>query len=113
MTQRDIARIGPAPTAFEVHREETQARATLEFASELAKRATERAAKGASLLGTASALPHRRNTLRSGPDGWLAAVRDAHALLGQVLAEVEQPDEAPVIKFRAAAGLRAGHRGER
>ena len=78
----------PELSAFEVRRRDVAIRTTLELAGEMAKAAAEKAAKAASLMGTASALPERRDALRDGPDGYLAALRAAYGLLGDVLEEM-------------------------
>lgn len=99
------------PSAFEKRRQETNERVTLELASELAKQGAEKAARAASLMSTASALPDRRSVLRDGPaggdgrDGWLASLREAHAHLTEVLSEMDRADKAPAIPLR---GQRAG-----
>lgn len=78
----------PAPSRFELHRRETIESANLAMAASLTKRAADSAAKAASLMGTCSALRERREALRDGRDGWEQALREAHALLGEVLAEM-------------------------
>jgi hypothetical protein len=81
--------LSPSLSAFDRRRRDVAERATLELAAELTKYAAVGAAKAASLLSTASALPERREALRDGPDGWLEALRAAHRALGEVLGEVE------------------------
>ncbi len=78
----------PPLSVFDQRRQEAAGRVTLELAAEMARRAAVDAAKAASLMGTASALPDRREALREGPDGWLRALKEAHAALGEVLKEV-------------------------
>lgn len=86
--RRALAIVTPALSTFDQRRAQAAERVTLELAAELAKRAAVDAAKAASLMGTASALPDRREALRDGPDGWLEALRAAHRALGEVLGEV-------------------------
>lgn len=80
----------PALSAFERHRQDVGDRVTLELASSMAKRAAELSAKAASLMGTSSALPERREALRNGPDGYMAALVEARLALEEVIAEMER-----------------------
>lgn len=83
-----LAPVTPPQSPFDLHRAAIIERATLELASGMVKRAAESAAKAASLMGTASALPERRKALRDGPDGWLEALKDAQVLLAQCMEEL-------------------------
>lgn len=78
----------PALSRFERHRQDVAERAVLELASDMAKRAAEKASKAASLMATASALPERRDALMNGADGWAEALRSAHSTLGEVIEEM-------------------------
>lgn len=81
----------PRVSRFEAHRREVVARATLELAAGLTKTAIEKASRAASLMATASAaMPKHRETIRSGPDGYLAALREAYSLFGEVLGELSE-----------------------
>ena len=75
----------PQPSAFDTHRRQAAERVTLELAAEMAQRASVDAARAASLMATASALPDQRERLRG---DWLADLRAAHEALGEVLREV-------------------------
>lgn len=89
--RNSLAIVQPQPplSPFDRHRQESGERATLELAADMCKRAAEKSAKAASLLSTASALPDRREALREGLDGWKTALREASALLAEVIREME------------------------
>jgi hypothetical protein len=81
-----VVRSGPALSRFDQHRQHIAERVTLELASQMARSAAENAAKAASLMGTASALPDRRKPLR---DDWMRALASAYNDLGEIIKEME------------------------
>lgn len=88
--QRSLTLIAPvvAESRFEAHRREAIERATLGLAAALTKRAKDACSRAEALLttGTDTDATHRQ-TVVSGPQGALADLREAHALLEEVLRE--------------------------
>ena len=85
-TPRRALAIVPSPvSAFDQRRAQAAERVTLELAADMAQRAAVDAARAASLMATASALPDQRERLQG---DWLASLRAAHQALGEVLGEV-------------------------
>ena len=84
-TPRRALTVVPQTSVFDQRRAQAAERVTLELAADMAKRASVDAARAASLMATASALPDQRDRLRG---DWLAALRAAHRVLGEVLEEM-------------------------
>ena len=87
--RNSLVLVAPEPSRFEVHRQEAAELATLALAQALTKTAIEKASRATSLMHTAcgSNAPHRL-VIKDGPDGYLAALQSAYAMLGEVLKEL-------------------------
>ena len=82
----------PAPIAtsrFDAHRNEAVERATLNLAAALTKRAKDACSRAEALLTTATDADagHREMVVR-GKQGALVDLKEAHALLGEILGEL-------------------------
>lgn len=78
------------PSRFDIHRNEATVRATLSLAAALTGRVKDACSRAEALLTTAtdSEDAHRQMVVR-GAQGALVDLKEAHALLGEILGELE------------------------